>query len=171
MSDSVDFEDSDVNVLLTDGGIEDIRQQQQHQEDDHPNQIEILQQHFQESGRTSTGRYSSILTPRKRVLAAAISNKILQPSQNSVKRLKTMDIDQSFDSTTNNDSKMNILSGSGPADGMDKRPNFSALGNGSNGTLLKIGPGNAGKPSDIKKLVIKNFKCKISLRFFPLKLL
>lgn len=44
--------------------------------------------------------------------------------------------------------------------GNGKRANFSALGPNTNGSNLKLAS-NISKPGDIKKLTIKNFKCKL----------
>lgn len=41
-------------------------------------------------------------------------------------------------------------------DSGEKRPNFSAIN--SNGPLIKMPTNSSSKPSDIRKLVIKNFK-------------
>lgn len=51
-----------------------------------------------------------------------------------------------------------------------KRANFSALGLGSNtnGTNLKLGS-SLSKPGDIKKLTIKNFKCKYFIKKYACK--
>lgn len=44
----------------------------------------------------------------------------------------------------------------------EKRPNFSALSS-NNGSLIKLPTNSSSKPSDIRKLVIKNFKGKFIL--------
>lgn len=41
----------------------------------------------------------------------------------------------------------------------EKRPNFSAISS-NNGPLIKLPTNSSSKPSDIRKLVIKNFKGK-----------
>jgi hypothetical protein len=46
---------------------------------------------------------------------------------------------------------------------IDKKSNFSSI-NPTNGAIVRGGSGNSNAKGDIKKLVIKNFKCK--LRFF-----
>lgn len=79
----------------------------------------------------------------------------LHPHHKNNKRIKSMEVDIAVsDQTTGSNRK-----------DMEKRANFSALGNTTNGALINKMPSSnpTTKPGDIKKLVIKNFKSKPTL--------
>ena len=92
--------------------------------------------HQNNRGSHQLHQHTPIINVRKRFLAA--TNK----QANSGKRIKPMEVNE-IDHSEN---------------GGGKRPNFSALGN-LNLSITKT-PSNTSKPGDIRKLVIKNFKCK-----------
>jgi hypothetical protein len=48
----------------------------------------------------------------------------------------------------------------------EKKSNFSSI-NPSSGAIVRGGSGSLSVKGDIKKLVIKNFKCKFAIRFQP----
>lgn len=98
---------------------------------------------------------SNSTTSRKRNFLSSINSNQLKASVDSVettgrtnKKHKSVTMDCDMDDAKEKELGMH-----------EKRANFSALGPNTNGAHLKLAS-NIAKPGDIKKLTIKNFKCK-----------
>lgn len=93
---------------------------------------------------------TNVVSRRKRLAAHSIYR-----NQSDYKKLKSMEISELTESQKDNMSLAELEK--------IKRANFSVLGS-TNGSIIKMPSANANtaasKPGDIKKLVIKNFKCK-----------
>lgn len=112
--------------------------------------------------RRTINRFSPVSNQlRKRFLTAIASKHSSSTSASSsaataatisAKRQKTNNTDENQHKQQS--SNMNMSEG----DGGERRLNFSAVGTGANGSVLKMPTNSASKPGDIRKLVIKNFK-------------
>lgn len=104
--------------------------------------------------RDSQNNLTNVVSRRKRLAAHSIYR-----NQSDYKKLKSMEVSELTESQKDNMSLAELEK--------IKRANFSVLGS-TNGSIIKMPSANANntaKPGDIKKLVIKNFKCKFFFYF------
>lgn len=104
----------------------------------------------------------NVLNPRKRFLSVtqAINRSFGAPIAGAAtnKRVRTMETDAANGAAGDDQGSSAGHNGNSSATDAEKRPNFSAIGTPS--VSIAKTPTSTAKPGDIRKLVIKNFKCK-----------